>query len=273
MIRTIALKFQISVPSFQQQAHLITQALKPFYDSIIIPKTSGYGQSFTTYFVFTPALASYMYQTAMLGCMMHAQKVMYVTAEGYPHVSEAQTHILNDRSYNWTILAVSNFTKRMLEKKDVHVNGIVPHGIDEDEPYRVQSQTASLRKHYQELYPNRMLIAYTGSEVARKRVDLMIPAFRKAVQKTGQKIALISHSKISYITKGIGRKEPFKGLALTNPKPVDEVGEWFLEESAFGHSTHEYVIALSGACDAFLWSTLCEGFGVPPLKLCHARNR
>jgi glycosyltransferase involved in cell wall biosynthesis len=262
MNRTLALKFQILVPSFQQQSELMKKALAPFYDSIIIPKTSLYGQRFTTWFVFTPALRSYLYQLAFSGKLMHAQRVMYITAEGIPNVSDAERSLLK----GWVILAVSDFSKRMLEKAQIHVDGVVFHAIDEDEPYRCQEQAMALRKHYDELYKGRVLFAYSGSEVARKRVDLMIPAFRKAVEKSGNKIALISHSKIKFISGDQTKPIVPKGVALTNPYPVAKTGNWFTEENIFGHASHEYVTALHSACDFLLWSTCCEGFGVPPIE-------
>jgi glycosyltransferase involved in cell wall biosynthesis len=244
--RVLALKFQIRVPSFDQQAVLLKKALLPFYDEIVIPKTSMYGQCFTTWFVFTPALGSYLFQLAMGGSMIHAQHVMYVTAEGVPNVSSAQQNLLNSKTMGWTVLAVSEFSKDMLTNVGINVAGVVPHAIDEDEPQRCQTQAEQLRAHYEQLYPGRVLFAYTGSTVARKKADLMISAFREAEEKSGHKIALISNSALKPLLK-----------------PTDT---WCLEENIFGRAPHEYITALHSACDWFLWSTLCEGFGVPPLE-------
>lgn len=241
-----------------QQANLLKKALAPFYDEIMIPKTSLYGQHFTTWFVFTPAMGSYLLQLAMNGALIHAQRVMYVTAEGVPIVSNAQVNLLNDKSYNWKVLCVSKFSETAMKAGGIHVDGVVPHAIDEDEPFRCQTQAENLRKHYEKIFPDRVLFAYTGSTVARKKVDLMVPAFRKAVKKCNDKIALISNSHLS------PRSAP--NIHSPNPQPIRPEDDWCIEENVFGKSPHEYVTALHSACDFFLWSTLCEGFGVPPLE-------
>jgi glycosyltransferase involved in cell wall biosynthesis len=241
-----------------QQADLMKKALVPHYDQVIIPKTSMYGQRFTTWFVFTPALGSYLHQMSMSGAMIHAQRVMYITAEGIPICTSGTVNLLNDHNLGWLVLAVSDFSKRMLEEKGIVVNGVVPHAIDEDEPHRCQIQAEELSKRYQERFKDRVLFAYTGSTVARKRVDLMIPAFRKAVQKTGNKIALISNSHLSPVS--------LPSVVSPNPQPIKAEDTWCLEDHIFGHMPHEYITALHSACHFYLWSTCCEGFGVPPLE-------
>jgi glycosyltransferase involved in cell wall biosynthesis len=258
MTRTLALKFQIRVPSFDVQAELLKKALAPFYDQIVIPATSLYGQNFTTWFVFTPSCASYLLELGMCGSMIHAQRVMYITSEGIPKTSKAQSRILNDPVTPWTVLAVSEFSKETLLKVNIHVDGVVPHAIDQDEPCRVKTEAEKLRAHYDGMFKDRVLFSYTGSTVARKRVDLMIPAFREAYEKSGHKIALISNSHLSAVSA--------PQVKSPNPQPIKPDDTWCLEEKIFGKSPHEYVAALQMACDFGFWPTVCEGFGVPPLE-------
>lgn len=178
--------------------------------------------------------------------MIHAQRIMYVTAEGVPRVNIGQRSLLNQKGMGWTVLTVSQFSKEMMEQAGINVAAVVPHAVDIDEPVRCAEQAKALRAHYEVLYPDRVLFAYTGSTVARKKADLMVDAFRIAEEKSDHKIALISNSALKPLLK--------------------QTDTWCLEENIFGHAAHEYVTALHSACDWYLWPTLCEGFGVPPLE-------
>jgi glycosyltransferase involved in cell wall biosynthesis len=245
-MRTLALNFQLRVPSFDVQAELLKKALMPHYDQIVVPVTQMYGQHFTTWFVFTPACGGYLLRLGMIGSMIRAQRVMYVTAEGIPPIVEGVANLLNSPIAKWTILAVSEFSKEMLTKAGVHVDGVVHHAIDVDEPYRAQLQTQELEHQLRERFKDRILFAYTGSAVARKKPELFIPAFREAYEKCGHKIALIAFNNIA--------------------RYLDPNDTWCLTEHVQGSMPHEYVTAIHSACDFYLWPTVCEGFGVPPLE-------
>jgi glycosyltransferase involved in cell wall biosynthesis len=134
----------------------------------------------------------------------------------------------------------------MMEKVGLHVDGVVHHAIDEDEAQRYQLKGEETRKRYEELFKDRVLFCYAGSTVARKKADIMVNAFRIAEEKSDHKIALISNSALKPLLK-----------------PTDT---WCIEENLFGQAPRDVLIGKMLACDFGLWSSVCEGFGVPPLE-------
>jgi glycosyltransferase involved in cell wall biosynthesis len=74
----------------------------------------------------------------------------------------------------------------------------------------------------------------------------MVEAFRVAEEKSGHKIALISNSALKPLLK-----------------PSDT---WCIEDNIFGHASRDQYIGKMIASDYYLNTTVCEGFGVPPLE-------
>jgi glycosyltransferase involved in cell wall biosynthesis len=161
---------------------------------------------------------------------------------------------INHLKFADCIITVSEYTRKMLIERlgiDAQKIRVILHGLDLDlfKPIPITNQ-------FQDKYrinPHYQYILYVGSEIPRKNLPRLLEAFTFVKQKNptarlikiGTPVSSQWNSEVS---------EQIRRLGLQ-----DEV-------TLFDHVSRDDLISFYNLADAFVFPSLNEGFGIPPLE-------
>lgn len=152
------------------------------------------------------------------------------------------------------IIAISSFTKKtlleFLKLREDRIR-VVPYGLDHDF-FRPVSVTEEFRARY-DLSAGFRYVLYVGSANPRKNLPRLIKAFAQVVNK-------VPDAKLLQV----GTLE--HGPAYC--QLLELIGELGLQDSIhfYSHPPQEDLIAFYSLADVFVFPSLFEGFGMPPLE-------
>jgi len=182
--------------------------------------------------------------------------VFYGTTEGHSLLDEESTKIAR----NINVVAISNFVKQMLEEVDVHVAGVVHHGLDMDATEVDLPFLESIEEKVRE-----KLVALTvASNDPRKGLEELLRA-HKLVEGSIPNSFLVLHSqpKRYYDNEEQRYRERYYDLPeLASQLGIEQV--WLTNR--YGLMTSEEVNALYKLCHIYVLSSFTEGFGLPMLE-------
>ncbi|MEM2607393.1 MAG: glycosyltransferase [Candidatus Bathyarchaeia archaeon] len=162
------------------------------------------------------------------------KKWAYFTAEG----PIDNTYYPPTLYMSYTVVANSAWTKEWLRDAGIKVHHIVHHAIDLQ---MIEEAKASAQR-----LNDKTTLTYVGQTGPRKRVDLMLNAFEKAVYRTQQGIALYTISALDSLSPNLSAH-------------VHQV-------ATFGSKSHLEVLSLIASSDYYIHLSTCEGFGLPALE-------
>jgi glycosyltransferase involved in cell wall biosynthesis len=152
------------------------------------------------------------------------------------------------------IIAISAYTGQMLVEKlgcPPDRIRVVPLGID-PELFHPVEVSAEFRRRYG-LEPGRRYLLYVGSENPRKNLPRLVQALA-IVRRKMPRVSLIKVGTPEHLTHYELLKNQIHAAGLDDA---------FL---FIGHVTQEDLASLYSAADAFVFPSLYEGFGLPPLE-------
>ena len=137
---------------------------------------------------------------------------------------------------------ISNFSKEDTERHFPfnHPWRIIYNGVTDLRPIADPAQLAGLN-------PGRDFLLHISSAQPKKNVHLLVEMMRWLPD---ERLVLVGNWRSSY---GRGIRSRIEELGLTNVRMLDHVSE-------------PQKAALYASCKAFLFPSLCEGFGLPPLE-------
>jgi glycosyltransferase involved in cell wall biosynthesis len=152
------------------------------------------------------------------------------------------------------LIAISEFTKKMLIEKlgcDDSKIQVILYGLDH-ELFRPLQVTQEFRSRYQ-LDPEIKYLVYVGSENPRKNLKTLVYALQK-IKTNFPNIRLLKIGTPEYLINYQLLQKQIYDLGLENHiKFID-------------HPTQEDLIRFYSIADIFVFPSLFEGFGMPPLE-------
>jgi len=239
-------------PSFRNVASDIRDALKPYRRSRVLDwrdaKPGG-----DILFIETVRSDTLEFLTKLLP---GSNIVFYGTTEGHSLLDESNVRIARDVN----VVAVSNFVKTMLEEVDVHVAGVVHHGLDME----ATEVDTSLLETLEEQFKEKLVALTIASNDPRKGLENLLQAYKLVEERTPNSyLVLHSQPKRYYDSKEERRRERHYDL----PEIVTHLGlerTWLTNR--YGLMTVEEVNALYKICNIYVISSFTEGFGLPILE-------
>jgi len=149
------------------------------------------------------------------------------------------------------IIAISEFTKNELmvhlgiQEERIHV---IPDGVDREVFHPLPNP---VRPAY--LDPEDKILLYVGSEERRKNLTVVLEALQDLIKE-------MPHVKLI--------KAGSPGIAISRDNCLSEIKRRCLEKHVIfrGTISDEELRDLYNIADAFVFPSLCEGFGLPPLE-------
>lgn len=176
----------------------------------------------------------------------NGRAIYYVTLEGIPFKHIAQGYGVKYVDY----VTNSNFTKWCLEQVGMKVSDVVHHAINLDEVKRAKNMVGNLKAKIKNEFRDKIIFCYVGRDDHRKQLERLFKAVEILHNKYPNDFALLMHVEVA-----LNRR----------PKTFFERPNTYIV-STFGSKPHKEVLAFMGACDFFVFPSVCEGFGVPVLE-------
>ena len=234
----IALDYPLNLVSITRQAELLRRCLERDHEVWRLFERKGL-QSCDYLILHYPMFPDIISTPLFKGLTVGAnRRIFYGVVEGRPNVIHASYRML--RCYE--IIVPSHYAMRKLQEAGVAVHGVVPNAIDLDESDKALQNPRDVKGDLD----RRVVFAYCGSSFIRKRVDKLLKAFKMAYEKV-RDIGLVSVSVIS------AEPELKEGIPLREFYP-------------YGQAPHYELMRIIAGADFFIWPSVCEGFGVPPLE-------
>jgi len=239
-------------PSFRNVALDVSKALRPYCNSFIFDwkevKPGG-----NILFIETIRQDTLKF----LGEILPGSNIVfYGTTEGHTLLDRESVEVAR----NINIVAVSNFVRQMLEEVGVTVAGVVHHGLDMDANAVDLSFLHSVKER-----ANKKLIALTiASNDPRKGLEKLLQAY-KFIESSVPNSFLVLHSepKRNYDHEEQRYRERYYDL----PKLVSKLGiERIWLTNSYGLMSSGEVNALYELCQAYVFPSFSEGFGLPMLE-------
>lgn len=160
-------------------------------------------------------------------------------------------------NFSQRIFAVSQFTKVELMRLE-HVSGehisVVPNGVDTDffQPVRDEARREKIRTHFQ--LPARFFL-FVGNVKPHKNLRRLLLAYQSYAEEREHPLALVIVGKAGGFHTGEQHLQPLIEAA-------ERVGQVIF----IGRVRDEALPVLYSLAEAFVFPSLYEGFGLPPLE-------
>jgi len=234
----IALDYPLGLISITRQATLLRRALERNHEVWRMFERKGL-QTCDYLIIHYPMFPDQISTPLFKGLTISSRsKIFYGVVEGKPNTIHAAYKML--RCYK--VVVPSHYSKRKLEEAGIPIAGIVPNAVDMDESRMAKNNPEPIKKKMNK----KIIFGYCGSSFIRKAVDRMLKAFKKAYEKN-RDIGLVSVS------------------VLDVPPDLKE-GIPLMEYYGYGSAPHDHLMKILAGVDYFIWPSVCEGFGVPPLE-------
>jgi len=168
----------------------------------------------------------------------HIPNVIYTTVEGIPKEKMIRDWLRSDLIY----IACSQYVKEMLEKVNIPVEDVIPHGVN-----LTHVNQAEPMKEYLKLKLNAKVVFGTVCSTLPRKGLKTLAEIAKMLEKE------LPEAKFYVYTRLIG-ENPFTGL-----KNV-------FVDSRFGRLDRTKILSLIGSFDYYLCPSYAEGFGLPLLE-------
>jgi len=175
---------------------------------------------------------------AMIFSGYRNKKICYILCEGKVDKSYHTPGLYNI----YEIYANSYFSKKFLDEAGFKVKGVVHHTVDIKEVEEAKNNPIRFKKPND----NFAWFIFAGQDNKRKRVDLILEAFRRAQEKTNYNIGLLL----------ISNAEKYF-------RPDDKN---IIQIAPFGSLNHLEVLRYMAGADFYLHLTKSESFGIPALE-------
>jgi len=169
-------------------------------------------------------------------------KAIYVTVEGIP----TQANIRYSPIKQFEFITVSRFVKRCLQEQGLKVRDWVHHGIDFDLIARAKQLSKQIRKELNQTFRGKVKLFFTGRFDPRKGLERLAEANR----------ILLDRGMKDYVILLQSGHEVMSIFPQSNVSFVGVFGAW----------DYTRTLAFMGACDYFIFPSMCEGFGLPVLE-------
>jgi len=169
-------------------------------------------------------------------------KAVYVTIEGIP--SKANYLHSNVRSLDF--IAVSHFVERCLKQVGLKVVDVVHHAVDYEKCKSLRPDSLTLKKKWEAEYGDRVKFLYLGRNDPRK-----------GLPELGKAVGILNEEHQDEFVMLLASEGDVEGL--TDQKNVVKIAQT-------GSMMYDDVLRIIGACDYFVFPSMCEGFGLPLLE-------
>jgi len=182
--------------------------------------------------------------------------VFYGTTEGHSLLDKESLRLAEKVK----VVAVSGFVKQMLEEVNVHVAGVVHHGLDFD----AKNTDPVLLSSADNRTKNRIVALTVASNDPRKGLKELLEAY-KCVEGEVDNSLLVLHSQPKWYSDP--RDGRLHERCCDLPSLASALGiESLWLTQRYGQMTSEEVNTLYSICHVYVSSSFSEGFGLPMLE-------
>jgi len=242
----------IGTPSFRNQAVLIERLFKEHgwevdflnIDEALKPPKLRYDKGIAI----VPLWARYIYSaTHLLAPWFSRQNLIYGPVDGPFRMNLALFEVVK----NFNIAVPSQFCKDCLAKNNIHVENVIPHGVNHEDFVFEDIPKYNRLKSLRQQFPNRKILFSNINPLHRKGLPHLKKALEILHTKIPDKYIFILHT-------GLATAKKFE--------PKIEMTPNLLIEDQFGKLPFRAIAEKTVACDIFVFPSLLEGFGEPILE-------
>jgi len=239
-------------PSFRNVALDVQKALKPYCDSMVFDwrEVEPRGRILLMETIRKDTLRS------IRRLLPGSNIVFYGTTEGHSLLDKESLRLAEKVK----VVAVSGFVKQMLEEVNVHVAGVVHHGLDFD----AKSTDPALLSSAAEKTRDRIVSLTVASNDPRKGLKELLEAY-KSVEGEVDNSFLVLHSQPKWYSDPKDGRLHERCCDLPSLASVLGIERLWLTEQ-YGEMTSEELNALYSLCHIYVFPSFSEGFGLPTLE-------
>lgn len=169
-------------------------------------------------------------------------KAVYVTIEGIP----TKANYLCSNLKSLEFIGVSKFVEGCLKQAGFKTKGYIHHSVDHEKCQSLRPDSLTLRKKWETEYGDRVKFLYLGRNDPRK-----------GLPELGRAVGIMNEEHEKDFVMLLASEGDVAGL--TDQKNVVKVAQ-------IGSMMYDDVLRIIGACDYFVFPSMCEGFGLPLLE-------
>lgn len=255
-----------AVPSFRNQAVLIEKVFKEggwevqlmnTDEAMMFPK-----QKFDKGIALVPLWARYIFDsTRLLAPWFSRTSLLYGPVDG-PFQMNVN---LFEVAKNFRIVVPSQFCKECLQRNNISVFDVIPHGINHADFIFEDIPKYSRLKTLREKYPNKKILFSNLNPIHRKGFVHLVKALQILNKKIPDKYVFILHTGLAKAQATIDGLAPKDGINLTKIPNL-------VVEDQYGRLPFREIALKTMACDIFVFPSLLEGFGEPILEAMAAKK-
>jgi len=256
----------VNVPSFNNQAVLIEKLFKEngwevekihTSEALKFPK-----QRFDKGIALLPLWLRYVNDACrLLAPWFSRSALLYGPVDGPYQMNMSFFEILK----NLRIVVPSEWCKQCIEKSDIKVLGVVPHGINHEDFKFEDIPKYDRFKRLREKYPNRKILFSNINPLHRKGLPHLIKALHLLHKKIPDKYIFILHTGLARAQEVINKLCPNEILLLAKTPNL-------IVEDQYGRLPFREIALKTVSCDIFVFPSLLEGFGEPILEAAAAQK-
>lgn len=254
------------VPSFMNQAVLIRKAaIEMGFEVEMINSTEAMKfpkQRFDKGIALVPLWARYIYDVArLLAPWFSRTSILYGPVDGPYSMNLSLFSVIN----NFRLVVPSEFCKRCLQRNDVRVLDVIPHGIDHSDFMFEDIPKYDRLKQLREKYPNRKILFSNINPLHRKGLVHLHKALVLLHKRIPDKYIFILHTGLKQAQEVVLKTAPKEHIDLTKTPNL-------IIEDQYGKLPFREIALKTVSCDIYVHPSLNEGFGEPILEAAAAKK-
>jgi glycosyltransferase involved in cell wall biosynthesis len=211
---------------------------------------------------FVPLWARYIYDVArLLAPWFSRTSVLYGPVDGPYKTNLNLFGVIN----NFRLVVPSQFCKDCLDRNNIHVLDVVPHGIDHSDFMFEDIPKYSRLKRLREKYPNRKILFSNLNPLHRKGLVHLAKALGILNKKIGGDYIFILHTGLKQAQEVVTKLAPSEKIDLTKIPNL-------VIEDQYAKLPFRAIAEKMTACDVYVHPSLNEGFGEPILEAAAAKR-
>lgn len=255
-----------NVPSFMNQAMLIEKAAKEMgFEVEMINSTEAMKfpkERYDKGIAFVPLWARYIYDVArLLAPWFSRSSVLYGPVDGPYQTNLGLFGVIE----HLRLVVPSQFCKDCLERNEIKVLDVIPHGIDHSDFLFEDIPKYSRFKRLREKYPNRKILFSNLNPLHRKGLVHLAKALQILNKKIGGDYIFILHTGLEQAQKVVTKLAPSEKIDLTKIPNL-------VIEDQYAKLPFRAIAEKMTACDIYVHPSLNEGFGEPILEAAAAKR-
>jgi len=248
----------VNIPSFMNQAVLIRDAaVKMGYEVELLHVSEAIArpkQRFDKSVALVPLWMRYVYDSSrMLAPWFSRSSILYGPVDG---PFRTNLSLFGVMSY-MRIIVPSEFCKRCLQKNNLPVLDVIPHGINHSDFIFEDIPKYGRLKRLREKYPNRKILFSNLNPLHRKGFPHLKKALDILYTKIPDKYVFILHTR--------------RVTALKHEPNLEKTPNLIIEDQ-YGDLPYRAIAEKTVACDIYVHPALNEGFGEPILEAAAAKK-